>query len=63
MLSPADYKREHKAVQASIGRLHAEVWRQAGDTASLRAEIVALTRRLRTIEHLLRWIEKNADSP
>ena len=63
MLSPADYKREHKAVQASIGRLHAEVWRATGETASLRAEIAALTRRLRTIEHLLRWLDSNQDSP
>jgi hypothetical protein len=63
MQSPADYERERKALQASIGRLNAEVWRATGDAASLRAEIAAQTRRLRTIEHLLRWLDTHRDSP
>ncbi len=66
MQTPAEYRAEHKAVQASIGRLHGQIWRLDGDATRarpLRDEIEACTRRLRTIEYLLCWLEKNAGSP
>lgn len=66
MQTITEYKSEHKAVKASIGRMHAEIWRLgAGQNAGhLRREIDALGRRLKTIDYLVCWLRKQAnDSP
>ena len=62
---------EHKFVQTSIGRLHAEVWRlgklpeSAGTAAmisELRDEIEGETRWVCIVEFLIRWQETRGQS-
>ena len=60
MKTIAAYKAEHRAIQAEMGMIHAQIWQRPGECGSLRQEIEAKTRRLRTIEYVLKWLERNA---
>ena len=61
----ATYKAEHSAIRASNNRLHTEIWilyqrdKNHASVTLKRAEIEANTRRLRTIEYLMRWLQNN----
>lgn len=57
------YKTEQKAVTASINRLHAEIWLQKENVkiSELRQKICEHTRRLKTIEHVIRWLKIKTD--
>ena len=60
MQTIAAYKAEYRAIQAEIGKIHAQIWQKPGGWGSLQQEIEAKTRRLRTIEYVLKWLERNA---
>ena len=59
------YKAEHSAIRASNNKLHTEIWmlsqrdKKHASVTLKRAEIEANTRRLRTIEYLMRWLKNN----
>ena len=59
------YKAERNAVHASINRLHAEIWRQGRQGSTnvnhLSQEMSAHTRRLKTIEHVIRWLKEKTE--
>ncbi len=47
------YASEHRALKATNGKLHAEIWRKQGRNAeTIRKEIEANERRMRTIDYL-----------
>lgn len=66
----ATYKAEHSALRSLNNRLHAEIWilssqgdKNHASVSLFRKEIEANTRRLRTIEYLMKWLETHAPSP
>ena len=59
------YQAEHRSLKASNGKLHAEVWRLSRERdastaiSATRKQIEANSRRMRTIEYLVRWLQSH----